>query len=228
MRRAIVLVVVAAVIAAFTGIRSSDAESGDVILLHGWNGNAADWANAKAAYESMGFTVHALSLPRQGWAEGDTVINADYVQQYMTDHGITSARLDSHSLGGWLALTIAFSRNDSRVSSVVVRDTKYTEGWGCVLVPDNCATSAIIAAVEAHASAANPLPVLNLSSLTTQLPGVDCTKTYTGLNHAQYQTSAMISAVASQWPGTNPCTTPTPTPTPTPSCSWWQWLWGLC
>lgn len=233
MRRAFVLVAVIALMLAAGLLRTSEAASGDVILLHGWNGNAADWANAKTAYEAKGYTVYALTLPRGGWAEGDTEINADYVQQYMTDHGITSARLDSHSLGGWLALTIAFVRDDPRVSSVVVRDTKYTDGWGCLLVPDNCATSVIISAVEASANVADPLPVLNLSSLTDQLPGVDCTRTYSGLNHAQYQTSATISAVAAQWPGVNPCAAPTPTstpsatPTPAP-CSWWGHLWGRC
>ena len=231
-------VLTAALCALVLLVSGSSAASGDVILLHGWNGTAADWANAKSAYEAQGYTVHALQLPRDGSRLGDTAINADYVQQYMTTKGITSVRLDSHSLGGWLALTIAFSRDDPRVSSVVLRDSGYGSGLGCWLVPDLCSGSAIVTAVENTATAADPIPVLHLSSESTVLPGVDCTKKISGYNHAQYQTSSVISATAAQWPGVSPCAaaTPTPTPTPTasatptptPSCSWLQRLWGLC
>lgn len=210
----------------------SEAETGDVILLHGWNGKASDWANAKAAYEAEGYTVHALQLPRDGSKIGDTAVNADYVQAYMAANGITSARLDSHSLGGWLALTIAFSRDDPRVQSVVMRDTGYGDGFGCWLVPDLCDGSAITTAVENTATVSDPIPVLHLSSETAVLPGVDCTKRLSGYNHAQYQTSATISAIAAQWPGVSPCApapTPTATPTPTPApCSWWDRLRGRC
>lgn len=210
-----------------------------VILLHGWNGSASLWDTAKAAYEAQGYTVHALSLPRSGGSAGDTVVNADYVQAYIAGHGLTDVDLDSHSLGGMLALYLTLVRREPAVDAVVLRDSGYG-GIGCWVVPDLCSNSQVVTAVRnAPASA---VPILNLNSSTAALPQVDCLRTYS-LGHNEFLTNAAVNAVAVAWPEVNPCApsgTPTSTPTnaptatstpsatPRPSCTWWEQLWGRC
>ena len=234
MRRACVLVLVLTFATAFGLLRSSEAASGDVICLHGWNDSASDCGRMMTAYESAGYTFHALSLPRSGSAPGDTAINADYVQAYIDANGLTDVKLDGHSLGGWLALYLTLVRGEDE-SSVVLRDT----GDGCFLgfPGDQCSSSFLAQISSAPASS---VPILNLNHSTDALSQVDCLKIY-NLDHYAFLTNAAVTAAAVGWPAVNPCgatptatpiatTTPTatPTPTPTPTCSWWSRLWGRC
>lgn len=236
MRRAFVLVAALTFIVSAGLLRSSEAASGHVICLHGWNGSASNCDTLKARYEAQGYTVHALSLPRSGSSAGDTAINADYVQAYIASNNLTDVKLDGHSLGGWLALTVALVRQDGAVSSVVLRDSGYG-GIGCWLVPDLCSNSAAVAAVKN--APLSLVPILNLNSSTAPLPQVDCLKVYSGLAHNDFLTNPAVTAAAIGWPVVNPCATPTltatpsatttPTATPTPApCSWWDRLWGRC
>lgn len=229
MRRAIVLVIIFVALAAGGLIRSSEAASGDVILLHGWNGSASSWNTAKAQYEAQGYTVHALSLPRGGSSAGDTAVNADYVQAYIASHNLTDVKLDGHSLGGWLALYLALVRGED-VSSVVLRDT----GTGCWFgIPaDQCSGSTLLAQV--NSASASAVPILNLNHSTAGIPQVDCLKVY-NLAHNDFLSNSAVTAAAIGWPGASPCAgtptatpAPTPTPTPPPACSWWDRLWGRC
>lgn len=206
----------------------------DVVLIHGWRGNASDWDSSRPAYAAQGCNVHAPQLPTDYGQPGDIITNARFVQQYLTDHGLTSVRFDSHSAGGATALLIAFAWNDPRVTSVVLRDTSRPTGFGCWAVPDLCSNSDVWDAIDAVAPG-DPIPVLHLAGDADPIPQVDCLKVYSGYSHDRFQTAAVFGQVAAAWPGTSPCApsptptpTPTPSPTPTPTCSWWQRLWRLC
>lgn len=230
MRRIVALVVILAVLGAGGLLRSSEAASGDVICLHGWNGSASNCSAMRAPYEAAGYTFHALSLPRSGSSAGDTAVNADYVQAYIASHNLTGVKLDGHSLGGWLALYLTLVRGEG-VSSVVLRDT----GTGCWFgIPgDQCPGSTLLAQI--NGAPASSVPILNLSSKTTALPQVDCLKVF-NLSHNDFLSNSAVTAAAIGWPAVNPCAgtptptaTPTVTPTPTPTlCSWWDHLWGRC
>jgi pimeloyl-ACP methyl ester carboxylesterase len=203
--------------------RTASAEGGDVILLHGWRGTASNWSAAKAAYEAEGYVVHALSLPASGDRAGDTVRNADYVTQYIRNYDLTDVKLDGHSLGGWLAMYLA--QSNPAVTSVVLRDTGTGCFWG--IPGDQCTGSKLLAGIKANPPT---VPVLNLSSKTTQHPGVDCTKVF-NIGHNDFLTNVTVTANAIAWPAVNPCVaaTPTPEPTPTPApCSWWDRYQGSC
>lgn len=228
MRRAVVLIAALTFIVSAGLLRSSEAASGDVILLHGWNGSASNWSTAKAQYESQGYTVHALALPRSGSSAGDMAVNADYVQGYIASNNLTGVKLDGHSLGGWLALYLTLVRGEN-VTSVVLRDT----GTGCWFgIPgDQCPGSALMAQI--NDAAPSSVPILNLSSKTTALPQVDCLKVYSGLAHNDFLSNSVVAAAAIGWPTVSPCAAPTATPTPSPTatptpCSWWDRLFGRC
>lgn len=229
----------------------SKAASTEVLLLHGWNGNASSWTQAKADYEAAGFTVHALTL-NSGWWAGDTVANANTVEAYIAQHGLTNVQCDGHSLGGWLCLELDLVRQNPAITSTVIRDT----GQGCIFgIPgDQCPGSALIQSVTANAG--NPANILRVAHNTESLPGVDCNKVR-NISHNAFLSDAQTTAWAIAWAqGGNPCSstpstptatstlapssTPTavapsptstvsPSPTSTPSsCSWWQRLFGLC
>lgn len=250
-RRRLVLaggaLLLAVVFACVASTPRSSAAGRHVVLLHGWNGSASQWNTAKAAYEAQGYTVHALPLPRSGGSAGDTLVNADYVQAYLRDRGLTDVKLDAHSLGGMLALTVALVRRDPAVTSVVLRDSGIG-GIGCWVVPDLCSTSAVVNAVKA--APASTVPVLNLNSSTAAMPQVDCLRVY-DLGHNDFLSNTAVTAAAIGWPEANPCApagtptapatptsaptrtataspTATPTSTPAPVCTWWERLWGRC
>lgn len=235
MRRACVLVLVLTFATAFGLLRNSEAANGDVICLHGWNDSASDCAAMRSAYETAGYTFHALSLPRSGSAAGDTAINADYVQAYIDSRSLTDVKLDGHSLGGWLALYLTLVRGEN-VSSVVLRDT----GTGCWFgIPGDQCSSSFLAQISN--AAPSSVPILNLNHSTAAIPQVDCLKIY-NLDHYAFLSNSAVTANAVAWPGVNPCgatptatptatSTPTPTPTATPTptlCSWWSRLLGRC
>lgn len=216
----------------------------DVVLLHGWRGDPGSWDAEAARYRAAGDRVHQLDLPEDGDQAGDTPRNAVFVADYIAAHGLTNVQLDGHSLGGWLALYVALGCRPATatspavctgqhpaVTSVVLRDT----GTGCIFgIPGDQCLGQMQAAIAA--APPSPLPVLNLSSKSAQLPQVDCTKVYSGLSHAQFQTDVQVSAAAVGWPEVSPCsapatvtTTPRPTATATPaSCSWLARLLGWC
>lgn len=226
MRRASALIAALTFIVAAGLLRTSEAATGDVILLHGFNDSASDWNAAKAQYEGAGYTVHALALPRNGSSAGDTLVNADYVQAYIASHDLSGVKLDGHSLGGWLALYLTLVRGED-VSSVVLRDT----GTGCFFgIPsDQCPGSSLLAQI--NAAPASGIPILNLNHSTASITQVDCLKIFS-LSHSDFLTNSAVGAAAIGWPGASPCTTtptPTPTATPTPTpCSWWDRLRGRC
>lgn len=241
MRRAVVLIAALTFIVSAGLLRSSEAASGqDVILLHGWRGTVGSWDTARPRFEADGDTVHVLPLPRNGDTKGDTIINADYVRAYISDHGLTNVKLVGHSLGGTLAVFVAlgchstFTPGDAvctgslpAVTSVVQLDSGYG-GIGCWIVPDLCSSSTVMSRIKAIAPTA--LPVLALKSDNETYPHVDCRVVYTGLDHNAFQTTTPVLNQAAGWPETNPCgptSIPTPTPSPTP-CSWWDRLRGRC
>lgn len=218
----------------------------DVILLHGWTRNASDWNTAKTQYEAAGFRVHALNLPANGQRSGDVDINANYVEEYISDNHLTNVQVDGHSLGGYLVYELIRVRKNPAITSAVTRDSAVhgpamtgiycIEGLG---VPDQCNGA------ERQQILSAPLatvPILNLGSAqytSTSLPDVDCTKTY-NLDHLAFSSNSQVTAAAIQWAkGENPCAsvatptrtaTPAPTATPTPSstCSSWMRFFGLC
>ena len=237
MRRIAALVAILVALVAGGLLRSSEAASGDVIFLHGWNGSASSWNTAKAQYESAGFTVHVLSLPRAGGSAGDTQVNADYVRAYIASNGLTNVKLVGHSLGGTLAVYLSLgcssastcSGSYAPVSSVVMLDSGYG-GFGCWLVPDLCSNSTVMTRIKSFAPTA--LPIIDIRSENEAYPHADCIKVYAGMGHNTFQTDSSVLADSIAWPGTNPCAgtpTPTATPTPTPTpCSWWDRLLGRC
>lgn len=181
------------------------AGSGDVILIYGWMGSAAKWDTAKAAYEAQGYTVHALTLPRDFSHAGDVKINAEYVQQYMTDHGIAQARIDGHSMGGITTLYLATVKRDPRILSGVMRDSGTVSGGvQCWFVPDSCTSSAAIKAIAASPPPA--VPILLMRQPTTS--GTDqyarCVRVFS-ISHNEFLTDSRVNAAAVAWPSVNPC-----------------------
>lgn len=170
---------------------------GIVLLLFGLNGSVSSWNTAKAAYEAQGYQVHALQLPRAGWSAGDTKVNADYVEGFIAQNGLTNVKVDGHSLGGWLALELIEVRKNPAITKGVLRDT----GYGCFFgIPgDQCSGSALLTGIAAAVKATPPtVPVLNLNHLSTALPGVTKLTVY-NISHAAFLTDSRVNAAAVAW-----------------------------
>jgi pimeloyl-ACP methyl ester carboxylesterase len=225
MKKLIYGLVAALALSGVFNISPVTADSPDVILIHGWRGTASSWSTAESTYVANGYRTHALQLPRDGSRAGDTVTNANYVRSYIVNNGLTNVKLDGHSMGGWVALYLILVEREPAVTSVVLRDTGTGCFWG--IPPDQCSGSAMLQAVQSAAPV--NIPVLNLSTKTTQHPEVDCTKVF-NISHNNFLTNATVNSMAVSWSGVNPCTTvtPVPDPTQTPTCSWWQRLFGGC
>ena len=194
-------------------------ETEHVIFLHGWTGNASNWTQAKAAYEAAGFTAHALNLPRAGTQAGDTWVNADYVENYIAQNGLSRVQVDGHSLGGTLVYELIRVRRNPAIVSAVTRDSNIhgpaTAGlfcWPGLGVPDQCAGSVRNGILSAPLA---DVPILNVSVAGAALADVDC-NLKRDISHANFPADATVTSWAVTWAqGGNPCNPSTPTATTT-------------
>lgn len=220
----------------------SQTSSMHIVLLYGWRGKTTSWDTAKADYEAQGYTVHVLRLPYSGLKAGDTAKNAAFVYDYIATNGLTDVKLDGHSLGGWLALFVAFgcspdpkqgcTGQNPAVSSVVLRDTGTGCFWG--QPPDQCDGSAL--RVKINSAPKSAVPILEVkTSITVVPPQVDCIQIRDDLEHNDFLSDHAVTAMAIGWPGVNPCVaaavtqtvTATPSPTATP-CPRYDWVRDRC
>lgn len=207
----------------------SEASAKNVILLYGWKGAVNSWSTAKADYIAQGYNVYVPTLA-DGTRAGDTVKNAKLIQDYITANGLTNVKLDGHSLGGWLALYIAFgctnengcSGYNPAVTSVVLRDT----GTGCFFgqPPDQCDGSSLRTVIKNAPQSSTPILEVKTAS-TVVPPQVDCSQIRNDLKHNDFLSNLAVTSLAIGWPDVNPCLTGTPisptsitsTPSPTPT-----------
>lgn len=208
-----------------------------VILLHGWHSSPGWWVIAELQYRAAGFDVHALQLPRDGTQDGDTTANADYVERYIEDRGLTNVQVDGHSLGGVLVYELVRVRRNAAIVSAVTRDSNVQDpvgydgticSWwlpvlvGSTIIPDQCEDSSVRQAIMEAAPA--DVPVLNLSSNDQEQPDVMCHRRY-DIWHNNFLFNLNVTNDAVAWAqGENPCSSP---PEAVP-CPWWLGMWGLC
>lgn len=107
-------------------LHATSAGSGQpLVLLHGLFG-AGNNLGAVARHLQDRYRVHSLDLPNHGrspWLDGDASLAdmADSVHHWMVHHGLGSAALLGHSLGGKVAMQLALSRPET-VTALVVAD----------------------------------------------------------------------------------------------------------
>jgi pimeloyl-ACP methyl ester carboxylesterase len=210
----------------------------NVILLHGWYGDAESWDTAKAQYEAAGFKVFALSLPREGTQMGDTLVNARYVEDFISSHHLTNVQVDGHSLGGFVVYELVRVIRDPAIVSAITRDSAIQDwtgdfgpicsDWltrllGSTIIPDQCEGSLVRNLILQSAPA--DVPVLNISSRLTSQDDVGCHRSYF-IFHTDFLSDRRVTADAILWAeGINPCTTG---PASSADCVWWQRLLHFC
>jgi pimeloyl-ACP methyl ester carboxylesterase len=112
------------------GVTMSFREGGDpagpaVVLLHGGSSSAVTWDRLAAALTAAGRHVIAADLRGHGGSSrtGDYPLNGygDDIRGLMDALGIESAGLVGHSLGGYVASTVA-QRDPARVTRLVLEE----------------------------------------------------------------------------------------------------------
>lgn len=99
-------------------------EGPDVVLLHGLFGQGSNLGMIARGLQDE-FRVHTPDLPdhgRSAWTETPSITTyAAAVSDWMQGHGLNSAHFIGHSLGGKVAMQLAFD-DPSRVDKLVVAD----------------------------------------------------------------------------------------------------------
>lgn len=96
-RRSILLAVTLGVLAAAAPLAVRGAGE-TVLLVHGWRGSPATWADMKAFLERAengSRTVHAIDLPGE-----DNIVNAAAIRDYITANGLGVVDIVGQSMGG--------------------------------------------------------------------------------------------------------------------------------
>lgn len=90
------LAVMLAALAALAAVAPAGATTNDPILLvHGWRGDPATWADMQARFAAQGRTAHAIDLLTE-----DNVRNAAQIRDYITARGWTKVDIVAQSMGG--------------------------------------------------------------------------------------------------------------------------------
>lgn len=96
-----------------------------LLILHGFLGMSDNWKTLGTRYAEEGFEVHLIDQRNHGrsfWSEefNYTVLAGD-IENYLEEHGISSAVVLGHSMGGKTAMQFACT-NPDKVSSLIVAD----------------------------------------------------------------------------------------------------------
>ncbi len=96
-----------------------------LLILHGFLGMSDNWKTLGTRYAEEGFEVHLIDQRNHGrsfWSEEfNYTVLAEDVQRYLADHGLPSAHILGHSMGGKTAMQFACTYAE-KVDSLIVAD----------------------------------------------------------------------------------------------------------
>lgn len=103
------------------------ASGAPVLLVHGLGSRAEDWANLMPQLKQAGFHVYAIDL--LGYGDSARPANAtysipeeaQYVEEFMSQHGLQKVSLVGWSMGGWVAMRVALDA-PRRIRNLVLCD----------------------------------------------------------------------------------------------------------
>lgn len=103
------------------------ASGAPVLLVHGLGSRAEDWANLMPQLKQAGFHVYAIDL--LGYGDSARPANAtysipeeaQYVEEFMSQHGLQMVSLVGWSMGGWVAMRVALDA-PRRIRNLVLCD----------------------------------------------------------------------------------------------------------
>lgn len=100
-------------------------EGKPLIVLHGLFGMSDNWQSLGKRWADEGFAVHILDQRNHGQTDNTYEFSyqlmADDLLNYMNDHGIQSASILGHSMGGKVAMLFA-TQHPERVEDLIVVD----------------------------------------------------------------------------------------------------------
>lgn len=98
-----------------------------VVLVHGLGSRAEDWANLMPQLKQAGFHVYAIDLLGYGLsaqpanATYSIPEEAQYVEEFLSQHGLQKVNLLGWSMGGWVAMRVALDAPE-RIAKLVLCD----------------------------------------------------------------------------------------------------------
>ncbi len=99
-----------------------------VVLVHGLGSRAEDWANLMQQLKRAGFHVYAIDLlgygrsARPADASYSIPEEAQYVEEFLAQHGLQKVNLVGWSMGGWVAMRVALDQ-PARIARLVLCDS---------------------------------------------------------------------------------------------------------
>ncbi|NER09423.1 Pimeloyl-ACP methyl ester carboxylesterase [Muriicola jejuensis] len=94
-----------------------------LLILHGFLGMSDNWKTLGTHYADEGFEVHLIDQRNHGrsfWSEEfNYTVLAEDIKNYMAEHGITSAHVLGHSMGGKTAMQFACTYPEKVISLIV-------------------------------------------------------------------------------------------------------------
>jgi pimeloyl-ACP methyl ester carboxylesterase len=99
-----------------------------VVLVHGLGSRAEDWANLMPALKQAGFHVYAIDLlgygrsARPADATYSIPEEAQYVEEFIAQHGLQKVNLVGWSMGGWVSMRVALDQPE-RIGRLVLCDS---------------------------------------------------------------------------------------------------------
>lgn len=92
-----------------------------ILLVHGWESNAARWISFLPYLQQLNMTIFALEAPAHGWSSGkefNVPLYADFIQVVMTQH--QPQFIVGHSIGGAACLYHRYLHPNPWVKRMVV------------------------------------------------------------------------------------------------------------
>ncbi|MEV0385729.1 alpha/beta fold hydrolase [Nonomuraea sp. NPDC050643] len=182
------------------------AEPEPVILIHGWNGSATEFARMESALEQAGHPAYAIDLPGE-----ENVANAeairDLVTQVRQEHGGAKVSLVGHSMGGLSARHyLKFLGGADATLSYLSMGTAQRGYWPACLLPANqggqmCPTSTFVSRLNTGDPTPDPVRYTLLTSSLDEtrndvIDGVWCRAEFPGVAHAdEPKSQVFIDAV---------------------------------
>ncbi|MEV6159025.1 alpha/beta fold hydrolase [Nonomuraea sp. NPDC052129] len=197
------------------GSPAQGAQREPVILVHGWNGSATEFAQMQTALEQAGYPTYAIDLPgEENLANAQAI--ADLVEQARGEHGGSKVSLVGHSMGGLSARYYLKSLGGAaKTLSYISMGTGQLGYWPACLLPAGqggqmCPTSSFITQLNSGDPTPDPVRYTLLTSSLDEtrndvIAGVWCRAEFAGVAHADEPASPVfIDAVLSALDGRCP------------------------
>ena len=188
-----------------------------IVLVHGWvlNGKTPDdweevYGDLRTRLQADGYTVFAPILPYSGCDAGDTIKNATWLRDYITDNHLSNVLLVGHSLGGFVAEYYVRYLDTGEIAAYATLDSEINyagpSGLACLFnPPDQCAGSALRKAIAAK-PARNDIFLLNLwSTVLGNQPQVDCSQYVEGTHLTMVGKPKTRIDLEAEATGVDPC-----------------------